>query len=103
MKGSWQTITRLVNKPIESTTIASLKESNKTTFDKQSISNKMNEHFCSIGEKFHADIVHTSNPLLLSLICSSYPKKHTVSQMTFNKTIINTAELALRLNVFKSL
>jgi len=28
------------------------------------MSNKMNECFCSIGEKFAADNVHTSNPLL---------------------------------------
>ena len=44
--------------------IVSLKEPNQTIFDKQRISNKMNEYFCSIGERLAADIVHTSNPLL---------------------------------------
>ena len=46
------------------TNIVSLKESNQTIFDKQSIRNEMNEYFCSIGEKLAADIVHTSSPLL---------------------------------------
>ena len=53
----------------QSTNIVSLKEPNQTIFDKQRISNKMNEYFCSIGEKLAADIVHTSNPLLSKEIC----------------------------------
>ena len=69
MKDSWQTINQLLNKRSQSTNIVSLKESNQTIFDKQRISNKMNEHFCSIGERLAADIVHTSNPLLSKEIC----------------------------------
>ena len=64
MKDSWQTLNHLLNKRSPSTNIVSLKESNQTIFDKQSISNKMNEYFFSIGEKLAADIAHTSNPLL---------------------------------------
>ena len=64
MKDSWQTLNQLLNKRSQSTNIVSLKESNQTIFDKQSISNKMNEYFCSIGEKLAADIAHTSNSLL---------------------------------------
>ena len=69
MKDSWQTINQLLNKRSQSTNIVSLKESNQTIFDKQRISNKMNEYFCSIGERLAADIVHTSNPLLSKEIC----------------------------------
>ena len=69
MKDSWQTIYQLLNKRSQSTNIVSLKESNQTIFDKQRISNEMNEYFCSIGEKLAADIVHTSNPLLSKEIC----------------------------------
>ena len=64
MKDSWQTINQLLKKRSQSTNIVSLKESNQAIFDKQSISDKMNEYFCSIGEKLAADIVHTSNTLL---------------------------------------
>ena len=45
MKDSWQTINQLLNKRSQSTNIVSLKESNQTIFDKQSISNEMNESF----------------------------------------------------------
>ena len=54
----------MLKKRSQSTNIVSLKESNQVIFDKQSISNAMNEYFCSIGEKLAADIVHTLNPLL---------------------------------------
>jgi len=64
MKDSWQTINQLLKKRSQSTNIVSLKESNQVIFNKESISNKMNEYFCSIGEKLAADIVHTPNPLL---------------------------------------
>ena len=64
MKESWQTINQLLKKRFQSTNIVGLKESNQGIFDKQSISNKMNEYFCSIGEKLAADIFHTPNPLL---------------------------------------
>ena len=64
MKDSWQTINQLLNKRSQSTNIVSLKESNQIIFDKQSIPNKINEYFRSIGEKLAADIAHTSNPLL---------------------------------------
>ena len=64
MKDSWQTISQLLDLSSQSTNIVSLKESNQVIFDNQSISNRMNEYFCSIGEKLAADIVHTSNPLL---------------------------------------
>ena len=60
---SCQTIKSVAEKQSESTNIVGLKESNQAIFGKQSISNKMNEYFCSIGEKLVADIVHTSNPL----------------------------------------
>ena len=69
MKDSWKTINQLLKKQSQSTNIVSLKKSNQATFEKQSISNKMNEYFCSIGEKLAADIVHTSNPLLSRDIC----------------------------------
>ena len=64
MKDSWQTINQLLKRRSQSTNIVSMKESNQAIFDKQSISNKINEYFYSIGEKLAADIVHTSNPLL---------------------------------------
>ena len=64
MKYSWQTINQLLKKRSQSTNIVSLNESNQAIFDKQSISNKVNEYLCPIGEKLAADIVHTSNPLL---------------------------------------
>ena len=64
MKDSWQTINQLLKQRYRYTNIVSLKESNQASFDKQSISNKMNEHFCSIAERLVADIVHASNPLL---------------------------------------
>ena len=44
MKDSWQTINQLLKKRSQSTNTVSLKESNQTIFDKQSISNKMNEY-----------------------------------------------------------
>ena len=69
MKDSWQTINQLLNKLPQSTNIVSLKESNQTIFGKQSILNKMNEYFRSIGEKLAADIVHTLI-LLLSRVIS---------------------------------
>ena len=69
MKDPWQTINQLLNKRSQSTNIVSLKESNQAIFDKQRISNKMNEYFCSIRERLAADIVHTSNPLLSTEIC----------------------------------
>ena len=68
MKDSWQTINQLLKKRSQSTNIISLKESNQAIFDKQNISNKINEYFCSVGEKLAADIFHTSNPLLSSEI-----------------------------------
>ena len=64
MKDSWQTINQLLKQRYRYTNIVSLKESNQAIFDKQSISNKMNENFCSIAERLVADIVHASNPLL---------------------------------------
>ena len=64
MKDSWETINQLLKKRSQSTNIVSLKESDQAIFDKQSISNKMNEYFCSIGEQLAADIAHTPNPLL---------------------------------------
>ena len=64
MKESWQTINQLLNKRSQSTNIVSLKDSSQSIYDKQGISNKMNEYFCSIGEKLAADIDVTSNPLL---------------------------------------
>ena len=64
MKDSWQTINQLLNERSQSTNIVNLKDSNQTIFDKQSISNKMNEFFCSIGEKLAVDIAPTPNPLL---------------------------------------
>ena len=68
MKESWQTINQLLNERCQSTSIVSLKDSNQTTFDKQSISIKMNEFFYSIGKKLVADIDVTSNPLLSNKI-----------------------------------
>ena len=53
-----------MNKRSKSKNIVSLTESNQTIFDKQSISNKMNEYFCSTEEMLAADIAHTSSPLL---------------------------------------
>ena len=64
MKESWQTINQLLNKRSQSTNIVSLKDSSQSIYDKQGISNKMNEYFCSIGEKLAADIDVISNPLL---------------------------------------
>ena len=54
----------MLNKRSKSSNIVSFKESNQTIFDKQSISNKMNEYFGSIGEKLATNIFHTSFPLL---------------------------------------
>ena len=64
MKESWQIINQLLNKRSQSTNIVSLKDCSQSIYDKQGISNKMNEYFCSIGEKLAADIDVTSNPLL---------------------------------------
>ena len=64
IKNYWQTINKVLNNRSQSTNIVSLKESEQTIFDKQSISNKMNEYFCSFGEKLAADIAHTSDLLL---------------------------------------
>ena len=64
MKESWQTINQLLNKRSQSTNIVSLKDSSQSIYDKQGISNKMNEYFCSIGETLAADIDVISNPLL---------------------------------------
>ena len=69
MNDSWQTINQLLNKRSQSTNIVSLKESSQTIFDKQRISNKIDEYFYSNGERLAADIVHTSNPLLSKEIC----------------------------------
>ena len=59
----------MLNKRSQSTNIISLKESNQAIFDKQSISNKMNDFFCPIGEKLAADSIHTSNPLISEESC----------------------------------
>ena len=47
---SWQTINQLLNKRYQSTNIVSLKDSNQTIFDKESISNKMNESFVPLAK-----------------------------------------------------
>ena len=49
MKDSRETISQLLKKRSQSKNIVCLKESNQVIFDKQSMSNKMNEYFCSIG------------------------------------------------------
>ena len=64
MKESWQTINQLLNKRSKSTNIDSLSDSSQTLFDKQRISDKMNQFFCSVGKKLAADIDVTPNPLL---------------------------------------
>ena len=64
MKESWQTVNQLLNKPSKSTNIDSLSDSSQTLSDKQKISDKMNEFFCSVGKKLAADIDVTPNPLL---------------------------------------
>ena len=69
MNNSWQTINQLLNKRSQSTNIVSLKESNQTVFGKQRISNKINDYFCSIGERLAADIFHISKSLLSKEIC----------------------------------
>ena len=64
MKESWQTINQLLNKRSKSTNIYSLSDSSQTLFDKQRISDKMNQFFCSVGKTLAADIDVTPNPLL---------------------------------------
>ena len=63
MKESWQTINQLLNKQSKSTNIYSLSDSSQTLFDKQRISDKMNQFFCSVGTTLAADIDVTPNPL----------------------------------------
>ena len=63
-KESWQTINQLLNKRSQSTNIVSLKDSYQTTFDKESIWNKINELIYSIGKKLAADIDDTANSFL---------------------------------------
>ena len=64
MKESWQAINQLLKRRSQSTKIVSLRDSNQIIYNKQTISNKMNEFFCSIGETLAADIAPTANPLL---------------------------------------
>ena len=56
MKESWQTINQLLNKRSKSTNIYSLRDSSQTLFDKQRISDKMNQFFCSVGKTLAEDI-----------------------------------------------
>ena len=64
MKESWQANNQLLKRRSQSTNIVSLRDSNQIIYNKQTISNKMNEFFCSIGETLAADIAPTANPLL---------------------------------------
>ena len=48
MKDSWQTINQLQKKRSQSTNIVSLKQSNQAIFDKERISNKINEYFAPL-------------------------------------------------------
>ena len=54
----------LINYPNLGILTACMNDSSQAIFEKQSISNKMNKFFCSIGKKLVADIGVTSNPLL---------------------------------------
>lgn len=87
MKESWQTINQLLNKKSKSTNIDSLKDSNQTVFDKQRISDNMNEFFCSVGKKLAADIDVTSNPLL------SGEYNINDGEKTFNMRAINEEDI----------
>ena len=64
MKESWQTINQLLNKRSKSANIDRLSDSSHTLFDKQIISDKMNQFFCSVGKTLAADIDVTPNPFL---------------------------------------
>ena len=64
MKESWQTINHLLNMRSKSTNIDCLSDSSQTLFDKQRISDKMNQFFCSVGKKLAEEFAATPNPLL---------------------------------------
>ena len=53
MKESRQTINQLLNKRSKSINIDSLSDSSQIFFDKQRMSDKMNQFFCSFGKTPH--------------------------------------------------
>ena len=67
--------------------LTQLIDSSQTLFDKQRISDKMNEFFCSVGKKLAADIDVTPNPLLSGEFSINDGEK------TFNIRAINEGDI----------
>ena len=65
MKETWKTTNALLNKRSKSTNITSLSVGDIEIHEKNEISNKMNDYFCTIGKELADKIDPSPNPLLV--------------------------------------
>ena len=65
MKETWKTTNALLNKRSKSTNITSLSVGDIEIHEKNEISNKMNDYFCTIGKELADKIDSSPNPLLV--------------------------------------
>ena len=93
---TWSTINKLINKRSKSTQIHSLKVDGTVIKDSQSIANRMNNYFCSVGDKLSNKIPDKEN----SLLKGDYDINPTAAHFAFSP--IQPQELIKAMNKFKT-